>query len=884
MVDDRPSAARASKACSKNLHLNLTSYINDRAPTSEVLFQAAHNMSRGMADAPGQRPPTPNPLAEEKVCRLEAVEGSDRKGEGHLLAGTATEQIADSYAASFAGDMDNMDLDASDTRGPRDSLPPPPDLGLPGHDVPQMVLRPSERHSVVVGGETVPPTNVLRSRPHHPHVRPERYRYRQPALTYRLGLAIHIAALLALVFIVVLSAYFVMRAIHSQAVQDRYRLMSTIIPGVPTYPTVDPESVRSLFEPHNPKPWSGQQDPIAYAHQQSDQPKTNPGPLNSPSLVDAYIPQASELRWRRQFSLAEVCGSAWLVYLLTLRPENYYWTRAQGMEPMYRHSRDRLLQPLDAPGVCAKETMGFTLRITPTWPSECQARYDKLFQKLEDWHPATRNVSMVSTMVWNAFRDSFTQATYRDAYRAKPCIPAFEGIQSDTCYAQWVLWKALYQPYDLARDKILEPPACNPLGHTRIPFSTKCFRLWQKYSESVAPAKLRKDSIGCYKDEHGVNRLLPYRRKPDYQNTPGRCVQYCYDAKYAYAGVKHGKECFCGDNPPSEQALDARNCNLACAGDRQQKCGGRNYIEVYSTKGLGLRRRPQLARYTVQCELPHTDAFLRSYPLKCGNVRQEGKLPPHHPALQCAIPEPVIQPLQVRDGTERMSDLWWKNIGRRWGFTDRVGCMTDQMPCEIQWYRFFLARHFLPKHTYADRYMVPNCSEPKDLCVFKGHEECQNTWQRWYEWFSPRRYSYLSAIGWTESKYSTYYPRFLYIHTPYCTPTGRIPAGAPLDWIHYLMNREIAHLKYQTTGSSIQLGLAEPTTLLTQEQLLTVPVGKDCWSDWDAWQRLFENTTADEVRNPFLLLRDPPCGRQTVEPLAGTDDIKELATVVFDSG
>ena len=60
--------------------------------------------------------------------------------------------------------------------------------------------------------------------------------------------------------------------------------------------------------------------------------------------------------------------------------------------------------------------------------------------------------------------------------------------------------------------------------------------------------------------------------------TVGKCKRLCFG--FAYAGVQYSKQCFCGNTAPS---IAAKNCNMACAGNKKQTCGGDWAMNVYST-------------------------------------------------------------------------------------------------------------------------------------------------------------------------------------------------------------------------------------------------------------------------------------------------------------
>ncbi|KAI8616365.1 WSC domain-containing protein [Chytriomyces sp. MP71] len=83
-------------------------------------------------------------------------------------------------------------------------------------------------------------------------------------------------------------------------------------------------------------------------------------------------------------------------------------------------------------------------------------------------------------------------------------------------------------------------------------------------------------SIGCYLDS--ANRVMTklYQRN---SVTASQCLADCMNAKYTYAGLENGNECYCSNSLPS---TFASNCNAQCFGNSQQICGGSWALSVYA--------------------------------------------------------------------------------------------------------------------------------------------------------------------------------------------------------------------------------------------------------------------------------------------------------------
>ena len=90
---------------------------------------------------------------------------------------------------------------------------------------------------------------------------------------------------------------------------------------------------------------------------------------------------------------------------------------------------------------------------------------------------------------------------------------------------------------------------------------------------------------GCFVDNlHGI-RVLPHKAHYSPKNTIEICKKLCFGKGYQYAGVEYSKECFCGNNLPRKIAPKQSDCNMDCSGDKSNKCGGGNRLNVYQSAG-----------------------------------------------------------------------------------------------------------------------------------------------------------------------------------------------------------------------------------------------------------------------------------------------------------
>ncbi|AEO65393.1 uncharacterized protein THITE_2112326 [Thermothielavioides terrestris NRRL 8126] len=96
----------------------------------------------------------------------------------------------------------------------------------------------------------------------------------------------------------------------------------------------------------------------------------------------------------------------------------------------------------------------------------------------------------------------------------------------------------------------------------------------------VAPkvATLSVPYLGCFVDQGA--RVLPDDLLGADNMTAQVCAAHCAD--YSYFGVEYGRECWCGNSPPTTTAAES-DCSMVCAGDDTQICGAGNRINVWGS-------------------------------------------------------------------------------------------------------------------------------------------------------------------------------------------------------------------------------------------------------------------------------------------------------------
>jgi len=100
-------------------------------------------------------------------------------------------------------------------------------------------------------------------------------------------------------------------------------------------------------------------------------------------------------------------------------------------------------------------------------------------------------------------------------------------------------------------------------------------------------------SEGCWADVPG--RTIGAAGYADPANmTIETCIDFCETRGFAYAGVEYSVECFCGNSlAPAASQVSASQCNMACAGDSTQPCGGPSRLNLFhSTAMVGPQTNP----------------------------------------------------------------------------------------------------------------------------------------------------------------------------------------------------------------------------------------------------------------------------------------------------
>ncbi|OAP63261.1 hypothetical protein AYL99_02488 [Fonsecaea erecta] len=106
--------------------------------------------------------------------------------------------------------------------------------------------------------------------------------------------------------------------------------------------------------------------------------------------------------------------------------------------------------------------------------------------------------------------------------------------------------------------------------------------------------------LGCA-PELTNGRLLSVASTSNSAMTIPSCISFCSAQNLPLAGVEYSRECYCGYNLSPSTLLNATGCNMPCAGNAQQTCGGSSRLSVYNNTALSPpRAKGTIAGYNYQ--------------------------------------------------------------------------------------------------------------------------------------------------------------------------------------------------------------------------------------------------------------------------------------------
>ncbi|PFH53643.1 copper radical oxidase [Amanita thiersii Skay4041] len=100
-------------------------------------------------------------------------------------------------------------------------------------------------------------------------------------------------------------------------------------------------------------------------------------------------------------------------------------------------------------------------------------------------------------------------------------------------------------------------------------------------------------SLGCYSDNVNGGRSLTVGMNVDGSMTNAKCTSACFHSGYGLAGTEYAGECYCGHAIANGGSpTPAGDCNMVCAGNSSEFCGGPNRLNVYNYTGTDLPTSP----------------------------------------------------------------------------------------------------------------------------------------------------------------------------------------------------------------------------------------------------------------------------------------------------
>lgn len=88
--------------------------------------------------------------------------------------------------------------------------------------------------------------------------------------------------------------------------------------------------------------------------------------------------------------------------------------------------------------------------------------------------------------------------------------------------------------------------------------------------------------FGCYPDSV-IARTFSYQMylDPDTVDIES-CQDACAESNFGYAGLEYSNECYCNSlDVLYKLTSDNSKCDMSCAGNSTEICGGQNHLSVY---------------------------------------------------------------------------------------------------------------------------------------------------------------------------------------------------------------------------------------------------------------------------------------------------------------
>ena len=161
-----------------------------------------------------------------------------------------------------------------------------------------------------------------------------------------------------------------------------------------------------------------------------------------------------------------------------------------------------------------------------------------------------------------SFPEALLQSVDTQVEAAPACVRGVGGVAKPLIITSNGRYEVTFTTRDFGKQLLLDAPNC---AHAQIP-NGDCY------------AEINDCDIAGL----GGRVLGEAMIANDEAMTVDKCVYYCADKNFAYAGVQYGKWCFCGNAPGKK--IDPSACSMPCAGNGTQTCGGAWANSVYSVR------------------------------------------------------------------------------------------------------------------------------------------------------------------------------------------------------------------------------------------------------------------------------------------------------------
>ena len=99
---------------------------------------------------------------------------------------------------------------------------------------------------------------------------------------------------------------------------------------------------------------------------------------------------------------------------------------------------------------------------------------------------------------------------------------------------------------------------------------------------------------GCWYDPVNPKRALPYMAGSGAPVTNAGCMAECQKKSFKYAGTEYAGQCYCGNDLSLSKQMPNADCNMACDGNKKEKCGGANRLTLFEY--MGSKKRSTVSR------------------------------------------------------------------------------------------------------------------------------------------------------------------------------------------------------------------------------------------------------------------------------------------------